>query len=107
MERLADYVDTGTTIFDIVSRYPLSPKMFSHTEYEIGSFIATCGCVCLTSTARPVQPAPSVSSRRRAECSRAIHAHLQIKVSPACPAMNGERCTVKGDLESERLKNCG
>ena len=26
VERLADYVDTGTTIFDIVTRYPLSPK---------------------------------------------------------------------------------
>ena len=35
VERLADYVDTGTTIFDIVTRYPLSPKMFSHTEYDL------------------------------------------------------------------------
>ena len=26
VERLADYVDTGTTIFDIVTRYPLSLK---------------------------------------------------------------------------------
>ena len=35
VERLADYVDTGTTIFDIVTRYPLSQKMFSHTEYRL------------------------------------------------------------------------
>ena len=29
VERLADYVDTGTTIWDIVTRYPLSPKMIA------------------------------------------------------------------------------
>ena len=35
VSQLADYVDTGTTIFDIVTRYPISPKMFSHTEYRL------------------------------------------------------------------------
>ena len=29
VERLADYVDPETTIFDIVTRYPLSPKMIA------------------------------------------------------------------------------